>query len=220
MCVHEWEPSVCRKPKVKCAERGSREFAPLTDSVITEHLLGRRTVGVYPLLPDETCWFFAIDLDKASWRDDVAALLRASADMGVPLSIERSRSGNGAHAWVFFESPVRASSTRSLGCALLTKAIEIRHQIGLDSYDRLFPNQDTMPKGGFGNLIALPLQPAPGLKGNSLFLDAALRPYTDQWAYLSTIRRMSSCEVDALVRMASRTLYTSRFAGLTESRVP
>jgi superfamily II DNA or RNA helicase len=183
-------------------ERGI--FLPLTDQVLHSHLNGRRTIGVYPLLSDETCWFLAADFDKEHWQDDVAAYLAACDLLGVPAALERSRSGNGAHVWLFFEAPVPAFQARKLGCILLTLAIEQRHQIGLDSYDRLFPNQDTLPKGGFGNLIALPLQQAPRLRGNSTFIDRSLQPYPDQWAFLASVRRMGPAELDALVAAGIR----------------
>lgn len=134
---------------------------PLTDEVIRKHLAGEITAGIYPLLSDETCWFLAVDFDKKTWQLDAAAFLATCHAMGVPAALERSRSGRGGHVWIFFESAIPAATARKLGCSLLTRTMECRHQVGLDSYDRLFPNQDTMPKGGLGNLIALPLQKLP-----------------------------------------------------------
>jgi len=122
----------------------------------------------------------------------------------VPAVLERSRSGNGAHAWKFFDKALPSSTARKLGCAILTRTMERRHQLGLDSYDRLFPNQDTMPKGGFGNLIALPLQFAPRRSGNSVFVDTDLRPYPDQWEFLSTLRRMSAAAAEEIIADAER----------------
>ncbi|MBI4310609.1 MAG: restriction endonuclease subunit R, partial [Chloroflexi bacterium] len=186
------------------SDREQGVFLPLTDEVLQNHLSGRVTVGVYPLLHDDTCWFLAADFDKEHWQEDVAAYL-ASCDMfGAPAALERSRSGNGGHVWIFFDAPVAAAQARRLGCALLTRAIEERHLIGLDSYDRLFPNQDTLPKGGFGNLIAPPLQGIPRQAGNSVFLDRAFEPYHDQWAFLSSVRRMHPQELDRIVAAATR----------------
>lgn len=125
--------------------------------------------------------------------------------MNVSAALERSRSGNGGHVWIFFASPVSASLARKLGCAIMTRTMERRHQIGFDSYDRFFPNQDTMPKGGFGNLIALPLQGIPRKNGNSLFLDQDFKPYKDQWLFLSTLRKMQAGEAEAIVQEAIRT---------------
>lgn len=118
--------------------------------------------------------------------------------------LERSRSGNGGHVWIFFDRAIPAAMARKLGCSILTCTMERRHQIGLDSYDRFFPNQDTMPKGGFGNLIALPLQKIPRANGNSVFLDSEFQPYPDQWHLLSTIVKMQADAVEDLVREAMR----------------
>ena len=190
--------------KLKSTGLQDRELLPITDEVIRKHLLGKHTVGIYPLLLDETCWFLAVDFDKKSWQEDATAFIETCRAMGVPAVLERSRSGNGAHIWIFFDSPLQASLARKLGAALLTQTMERRHQLGLDSYDRFFPNQDTMPKGGFGNLIALPLQRGPREKGNSVFLDQDMQPYIDQWQFLSTIKRITEGEVLAFVREASR----------------
>jgi superfamily II DNA or RNA helicase len=181
-----------------------KEYFPLTDQVIHDHLTGKLTAGVYPLLNNEMCWFLAADFDKTTWQDDVRAYLHACAEWKVPAALERSRSGRGGHIWVFFEAPVPASFARKLGAAILTRTMERRHQLGLDSYDRFFPSQDTMPKGGFGNLIALPLQHLPRNHGNSVFLDADFVPHADQWALLSNLQRMSVAEVERVVRDAER----------------
>jgi hypothetical protein len=146
-------------PKLKLKRIAN--FCPLTDLAVRNHLSGKLTVGVYPLLKDETCWFLAADFDKTTWQNDALAFLEACSQREIPAYLERSRYGLGAHVWIFFERATSASLARKLGVALLTRAMERRHQIGLDSYDRLFPNQDTMPQGGFGNLIALPLQRGP-----------------------------------------------------------
>jgi hypothetical protein len=146
----------------KKVDRQTRKFRPLTDEVVRGHLLGDHTVGIYPLLQDETCWFLAVDFDKKTWQKDATAFLAVCCELNVPAVLERSRSGNGGHVWIFFDRAIPATTARKLGCAILTRAMESRHQLGLDSYDRFFPNQDTMPKGGLGNLIALPLQKLPG----------------------------------------------------------
>ncbi len=195
---------VCAKPKIKCADCEHRDLLPVTDQIIYAHLAGDHTIGVYPLLPDDMCWFIAADFDKKTWREDSAAFLETYVEMGVPAALERSRSGNGGHVWIFFEQPVSASLVRKLGCAVLTHTMDRRHQIGLDSYDRFFPNQDTLPKGGFGNLIALPLQRLPKKNGNSVFLDENFEPYKDQWQYLSTLKKMQTVEVEAIVQEAAR----------------
>ena len=181
-----------------------KEYFPLSDQVIHDHLTGKLTAGVYPLLADETCWFLAADFDKATWQEDVKAFLHTCDEWQVPAVLERSRSGRGGHVWIFFEAPLPTSLARKLGAAILTHTMERRHQLGLDSYDRFFPSQDTMPKGGFGNLIAMPLQHMPRAHANSIFLDADFNPHPDQWAFLAGVRRMSFAEVETLVRDAAR----------------
>ena len=199
--IREWEqaPSVGRRQKKSFHH--SRLF-PLTEEVIRDHLLGRLTIGVYALLQDDTCWFVAVDFDKKSWEGDALAFLSVCHESGVPASLERSRSGNGGHVWIFFETPIQATLARKLASAVLTLTMERHYALGLDSYDRLFPSQDTMPKGGFGNLIALPLQHGPRKNGNSVFVDHGLRPYDDQWAFLSSIQRLTPAEAQALLREA------------------
>jgi superfamily II DNA or RNA helicase len=161
-------------------------------------------MGVYPLLPDETCWFLAADFDAGTWQVDVTAFVETCDLHGVPVSIERSRSGNGAHAWLFFASPVPAVAARKFGCFLLTETMARRHQLSMASYDRLFPNQDTLPRGGFGNLIALPLQRPPRETGNTVFVDRAFRPWPEQWAFLAGVKHIEVAFVHALAEEASR----------------
>ena len=156
------------------------------------------------MLADETCWFLAADFDKKSWRDDVAAFLETCRIKDIPAAVERSRSGNGGHIWIFFAEPVPAGLARRLGAHILTETMERAPDLGFESYDRFFPNQDTMPAGGFGNLIALPLQHRPRDAGNSVFLDDSFEPYPDQWQYLSGIRRMTLAEASVLTEEASR----------------
>jgi superfamily II DNA or RNA helicase len=185
--------------KRKEVARKTRSLRPLTDDAIRDHLEGKLTIGIYPLLPDETCALLAVDFDKSGWQKDAAAFLAACRRFNVPAVLERSRSGNGGHVWFFFDRPVPATDARRLGAALLTRTTEARHEVRLDSYDRLFPNQDTMPKGGFGNLIALPLQKVPRKSDNSVFVDDQLMPYPDQWSYLSTVRRIPAEDLAALI---------------------
>jgi superfamily II DNA or RNA helicase/very-short-patch-repair endonuclease len=209
-CANEWVRGVCEKPRIKCADCPNRRFLPVTDDVIRWHLSGADAegqpfvAGVYPLLQDETCFLLAIDFDKIGWREDVAAVLDVCRDLELPAVVERSRSGRGAHVWFLFEEAIPAALARRLGSHVLTETMEKRPDIGLDSYDRLFPNQDTMPRGGFGNLIALPLQRAARAQHNSVFLDNEFAPWTDQWAFLSTVRKMTRSHAEQIVESAER----------------
>jgi superfamily II DNA or RNA helicase len=210
VCANEWVPQFCRKPKIRCGDCSNRAFVPLTDSIVSQHLRGADangrdfTIGVYPMLVDESCWFLAADFDKTTWQRDVAAFLETCRAKDVSAALERSRSGNGGHVWIFFSEPVSALLARCLGALLLTETMEQNPDIGFESYDRFFPNQDTMPAGGFGNLIALPLQHRPRQLGNSVFLDDDFRPHADQWRHLSSVRRMALSEISALTESAGR----------------
>ena len=203
-CGNEWVAGLCDKPRIKCGACLNQAFLAVTDQVIDGHLRGRHTVGVYPILADETCWFVAVDFDKRTWRQDAEAFLAACRSKRVPAALERSRSGNGGHVWVFFAEPVPAALARRLGAHLLTEAMERNPDIGFVSYDRFFPSQDTLPAGGFGNLIALPLAAGPRKSGNSLFLDDGFEPWPDQWAFLSSLRRLSLAETAEMVDEANR----------------
>lgn len=202
-CANEWRPGVCEKPRIKCGDCSKRLLLPLSDSVIYDHLAGEHTVGVYPLLEDDTCHFLAVDFDEAEWRDDARAFIQSCEELGVPTALEISRSGKGAHAWMFFASKVSARDARRLGTAIISHTCARTRQLKLASYDRLFPNQDSLPKGGFGNLIALPLQKHPRENGCSVFVDADLRPYPDQWGFLSGIRPMAAHDIEPTIFKAT-----------------
>jgi superfamily II DNA or RNA helicase len=207
-CANEWIRGVCEKPRIKCTDCPNRRFLQITDEVTGWHLSGRDdrgsdfVMGVYAMLLDETCFFLAVDFDEEDWQLDGAAFLETCRRLGVSAALERSRSGNGGHVWLFFEEAIPAGLARKLGAHILTETMEHRPEIGLDSYDRMFPNQDTLPKGGFGNLVALPLQKQARQRGNTLFLDEQFRPYADQWAFLAAVRRMTRVQVETLVRDA------------------
>ena len=202
-CANEWRAGVCEKPRIKCSDCSNRLLIPLSDAVIYDHLAGEHTVGVYPLLADDTCYLLAVDFDEADWRDDARAFIQSCEELSVPAALEISRSGNGAHAWVFFSSRVAARDARRLGTAIISHTCSRTRQLKLESYNRLFPNQDTMPKGGFGNLIALPLQKWPRENGCSVFVDAQLRPYPDQWAVLASIQPMAAHDIEPAILRAT-----------------
>ncbi len=212
VCRNEWIRPICQKPKIKCGDCENRDFIPLSDDVIRNHLMGndptdryRRefVIGVYPMLLDETCRFIAADLDKEEWKENSKAYLETCETFNVPAVLERSRSGNGGHIWIFFSEPIPAKLTRQLGAFMLTRTMDTRPEMGFKSYDRFFPSQDTLPRGGFGSLIALPLQAKPREKGNSLFVDENFNPYPDQWSFLSAVRYMSLTEVQSVVDKAA-----------------
>lgn len=207
-CTNEWVRHVCAKPKISCGACPHQNFPRVTDEVIHQHLAGEDergndfVAGVYPMLQDETCFFLAIDMDKSSWQEDTSAIRKTCQHLNIPVLVERSRSGNGAHIWVFFKEAITASLARRLGAHLLTVTMERRPDIGLSSYDRLFPNQDTLPSGGFGNLIALPLQKKPREDGNSVFIDEHFCVIPDQWELLSTVESLSCAVVEDKVEHA------------------
>lgn len=199
VCLNEWARGICNKPKIKCSECSNRNYAVLDFAAIDKHLRGKDVFGVYPMLPDETCYFLAIDFDDEGWEKDISVLRDICAEKNIPFAVERSRSGNGAHVWFFFNDKVSAASARKFGTALLTHAMAKRHEIKFNSYDRLFPNQDTLPKGGLGNLIALPLQLNARRNNNSVFIDEKFQPYDDQWSFLSSIQKLSESEIDLYI---------------------
>lgn len=209
-CGNEWVRGICEKPRIRCSECAHRQMLRVTEEVVRWHLSGRDTsgapfvMGLYPMLLDETCFFLAVDFDGEGWTGDAIALRNACRKLDLPVALERSRSGVGGHFWFFFEEALPALLARKLGSAVLTLAMDARPEIGLRSYDRLFPNQDTLPNGGFGSLIALPLQREARQRGNSVFVDESFAPYPDQWAFLSQATRLGFPFVQALVREAER----------------
>jgi superfamily II DNA or RNA helicase len=194
-----WSPAVRGGPQN--VRKPDRELLPLTDDVVTTHLAGEIELGMYPLLWDDRCSFLVCDFDGASWILDALALQDAARAAGIPAALERSRSGEGAHVWIFFAEPVLAAEARRIGFHLLREAMTARAELDLASYDRFFPAQDLLPKGTFGNLIALPLQGRRRRSGMTVFLDpTTLEPYPDQWAFLSSLESVSA---DAIASLAS-----------------
>lgn len=209
-CGNEWVRGLCEKPRIKCSDCPNPCWLAVTDEVIHWHLAGRDAgdrpfvMGLYPMLRDESCFLLAVDFDGRGWREDVAAFARACGERGVSATIERSRSGEGAHAWFFFEEAIPSTLARKLGSHLLTETMESRPDLGFASYDRLFPNQDTLPRGGFGNLIALPLQKVARDSDNSVFLDGDLEPRADQWEFLGQIQKIPLQQVATVIAGAER----------------
>ncbi len=206
-CANEWQARICGKPRIKCGDCTHRQLLPVSDLVIYQHLAGTHTAGLYPLLEDDSCYFLAVDFDKAEWQKDASAFMRACDELSVPAALEISRSRQGAHVWIFFASRVSAREARRLGTAIISYTCSRTRQLQLSSYDRLFPNQDTMPKGGFGNLIALPLQKRPRASGGSVFVDINLQPYSDQWAFLASVIPMNVQDIESTILRATGSIH-------------
>ena len=214
VCNNEWRVGICEKGRVQCVECQSRDFKILGYDDIYRHLEGRDgegrdVIGIYPLLEDNTCYLLCADFDDKSslvgYKDDVLAFAEVCRAHNIPCYIERSRSGNGVHIWIFFEEAIPASQARKLGNAILTEAMRRNGTLSFKSYDRLFPNQDVLPKGGLGNLIALPLQGRARKEGNSVFVNEEFESYYDQWAYLLSVKKLSAEKVDAIIEKLGAT---------------
>ena len=207
-CGNEWVRGICEKPRIRCVECAHRQLLRVTDEVVRWHLSGQDpsgaplVMGLYPMLLDETCFLLAVDFDGEAWMDDANAFRKACHKLNLPVALERSRSGNGGHFWFFFNDAIPAPLARKLASVVLTAAMDGRPEIGLRSYDRLFPNQDTLPNGGFGNLIALPLQRQARQRGNTVFLDESFTAYPDQWVFLSQAPKLGYALIQSLVREA------------------
>ena len=207
--AYQYDPYLYRQHKMgggTFQNFNAKTYLPLTDDQIAKHLNGGHLAGIYPLLPDNTSWFLAADFDEKNWAEECRTFLKTCADNGIPAYLERSRSGNGGHVWIFFEQPYPAIRSRKIFIQLLEQAGAFSVFDKGSSFDRLFPNQDSLSGKGLGNLIALPLY-KPGLEqGNSCFIDSdALNPYTDQWAFLTTIRKVSNEKLEALYRSLQNT---------------
>lgn len=209
VCEREWNREYCDKRKYKCADCPNRMFAHLSYNDFFNHLagkdqFGRDVIGLYPICQDNTCYFLCTDFDDKNcehgYKNDVLAFVNVCNSWNVPCYIERSRSGNGAHVWIFFNKPITALKARKLGNAILTEAMDREARLSFKSYDRFFPNQDSLPEGGLGNLVALPLQGMARRKGNSVFVDNKFNAYEDQWTFLSQIHKFSEAELDLLLR--------------------
>ena len=203
-CKNEWNKSICYKTmRKKCKDCPYWVDEEITNLVIENHIFNDKTIGMYTMLPDETCYFLAFDFDDKNSinqiKDDVLAFAKVCDEYDVPIAIERSRSGKGFHLWIFFENKIKAITVRKLGSLLLSKTMELRDSLKIESFDRMFPNQDFLPKGGYGNLIVLPFQTEPSKYGNSVFVDRNFIPYNDQYDYLSSVIKMNEEDVFSII---------------------
>lgn len=225
VCKNEWVQGLCDKRRYKCADCPNRAFVPLNFEAVKAHLRGndplcRDVAAIYPMREDNTTWLLAADFDEANWQEDVAAFRKCCTALGLTPAVERSLSGNGAHVWFFFSEPVSAADARRLGSSLLTRTMACRHELSFASYDRLFPAQDTVPKGGFGNLIALPFQGQAQKGGNTLFVDEQFVPYPDQWAFLSTLPKVTPEQLAGLLTTLCQDGDVGALAETAEKPVP
>ena len=227
VCENEWNPQLCNRKQLKCADCANRQFSPLTDDDVYRHLEGkdpegRDVIGLYVLNGDNTCHLLCTDFDDKNcehgYHDDVMAFVDICNSWRIPCSVERSRSGNGAHVWIFFETPVPAIKARRLGNAILTEAMERNGTIGFKSYDRFFPNQDILPEGGLGNLVALPLQGNARKNGNSVFVNEYFEPYPDQWEYLLNVGKLSESALEELLKQTSHIQPLGELSRISENK--
>lgn len=212
-CLNEWDKNICNKTMgKKCKDCKYRENKPLDFEVIRNHMYGNpknknTSIGLYPLLDDDTCYVLVFDFDDKNSdkfiKEDVLAFLSVCDKYGIDALMERSRSGKGIHVWIFFEDRVKAVTARKLGSLLLSKTMEIRDNLSIKSFDRMFPNQDFLPKGGYGNLIALPFQNEPSKYGNTLFVDRNFMQIKGQFQYLSNTHKLTKDEVFDKIRVIS-----------------
>lgn len=203
VCLNEWKNGLCLKlSRGKCKDCQNAKYVPLSEKYLEQHLRGYRTYGIYPLLTDNTSYFIAADFDGKDWQKDAINFVRKCKSDDLPVYLERSRSGAGGHAWVFFETNYPAYKSRNIILNLLREAGIIDKFAKEDSFDRLFPNQDYHGGKGLGNLIALPLQGESRKYQNTVFLDTEnkLKPFGDQWEILQKVVKTPSEKLDELYR--------------------
>lgn len=227
VCLNEWNRQFCNKKKYKCAQCPNRHFKNLEYEDIYKHLEGKDTdgcdvMGIYVVLNGNQCNFLCVDFDDKQcahgYKNDVLVFVDVCKSWDIPCSIERSRSGNGAHVWIFFEEPLAAIKARKLGNAILTEAMNRDGRVSLKSYDRVFPSQDYLPEGGLGNLVALPLQGKARKNGNSVFVDETFTPFEEQWAYLLNVEKVSEPFIDEMLALHGLSSELGELSTTSESK--
>jgi superfamily II DNA or RNA helicase len=213
VCLNEWKSGICIKlNKGKCRDCRDQKYATISDFYIEQHLRGHKTYGIYPLLKDNTSYFVAADFDGKKWEKDSAKFIKKCSSYDLPAYAEKSRSGNGGHVWLFFTDKYPAYKSRNIAIDILKEAKIIDQYTKEDSFDRLFPNQDSLSGKGFGNLIALPLQGEARKYNNTVFLDPenGLRPFTEQWDFLQQVEKISLEKLDQLYKKLNKETKSAR----------
>lgn len=207
MPAYSYDPYLYRAHKMRGGtfqNYQDKTYLPLFDKEIEKHLNGEQLVGIYPLLSDNTSWFIAADFDDDNWLEECKTFLNVCHENEIPAYLERSRSGQGGHIWIFFEQPYPAIRSRKIILSLLEKSGVFSVFDKSSSFDRLFPNQDFLSGKGLGNLIALPLYKKTFEQGNSCFLETeTYQPIQDQFEFLKSIKRITITKLDELYQSIS-----------------
>ena len=224
MPAYSYDPYLYRAHKMRGGtfqNYQDKTYLPLSDKEIEKHLKGEQLVGIYPLLSDNTSWFIAADFDDDNWLEECKIFLKVCDEKQIPAYLERSRSGQGGHIWIFFEQSYPAIRSRKIILSLLEKSGVFSVFDKSSSFDRLFPNQDFLSGKGLGNLIALPLYKKTVEQGNSCFLDIdTFQPVPDQFEFLKNINRITIAKLDELYQLVSTSTIFDSSNPLTENKTP
>lgn len=198
-CRNDFKQGICLKPLVKCIQCQNQDFIILNQETVEEHLMGKEVIGLYPMTENDTCYLLAMDFDEERYKEEAEAVINVSEKLGIFPLLERSRSGQGCHLWFFFEQETKSVVARKFGMTILSLAMEESRSITFSSFDRMFPSQDFLETGGFGNLIALPLQKEARKYGNTEFLDKNFDVIKDPWAHLFHTAKINKSMMDRVL---------------------
>ena len=233
-CFNRWDRGchIQKKDGVRCKDCELRAYKPVTLPLIKAHMNGtdpngNDVVAIYPMLENNLCQLLVFDFDNHAkgaeqedyaniddrWKEEINALRRICKNLDVDAVVERSRSGRGAHLWIFFKEMIPARLARKFGFALLEKGAESVNLKSFKYYDRMIPTQDALPEGGLGNVIALPLQGMALKSGNSAFVDENWNAYEDQLKVLAGTRRLTRQEIEDYLSLWYSTGFTSEDNG-------